>query len=79
MFLDKFGRASGEMFIDDGDSLQTYERGMFTNVKFVATGTSEKKKRIGGLRSSVIRNGYQVITVKNVFFSNGLYINDVMF
>ena len=63
VFLDKFGQATGEVFFDDGDSLKTYERGLFTNVKFVAAGPSKKKKKMGRFRSRVVRNGYQVFTV----------------
>ena len=61
--MDKFGRAAGEVFVDDGDSLKTYERGMFTNVRFVAAGASKKKKTMGRFRSNVVRNRYQVFTV----------------
>jgi hypothetical protein len=34
VFLDKSGGASGEIFVDDGDSLDTYSAGHFTHVRF---------------------------------------------
>jgi hypothetical protein len=50
--LDKSGSASGELFVDDGDSLQTYEAKAFTKVKF-----GFKK---GRFRSVVEHCGYNV-------------------
>jgi hypothetical protein len=50
--LDKSGSASGELFVDDGDSLQTYEAKAFTKVKF-----GFKK---GRFRSVIEHCGYNV-------------------
>jgi len=48
--LDDKQKAEGEMFWDDGDSLDTYENGFYNQMKF--------KANKGKLTSSVVKSGY---------------------
>ena len=60
--MDKRGKASGELFLDDGDSLQTYQLGAFTHVKFHAVDGYKKKRtrKLGRFRASIVHYGYNV-------------------
>ena len=52
VFVDKLQAAKGEIYWDDGDSLDTYNKGAFTHVLFEATK--------GNLRSIVKKNSSKI-------------------
>ena len=52
IYLDSRGDSSGELYWDDGDSVDAYEAGAFNHVTFGCSGASK-------LTSVVERNGYR--------------------
>jgi len=54
--LGRDGNAVGEIFIDDGESLNTYENGIYNLITFSATSSDDGSQ--GVLTSAVVHNGY---------------------
>ena len=62
IYLDSNGKSSGELYWDDGDSVDTYEAGTFNHITFGCSGASK-------LRSVVERRGYRAENMTLDFIS----------
>ena len=62
IYLDSNGKSSGELYWDDGDSVDTYEAGTFNHITFGCSGASK-------LRSVVEHRGYRAENMTLDFIS----------